>query len=136
MMRALAVGLLLSSTPAEPHLLPVGATSVRILEGTARLIPDDGGPPDTHLTLLPEGVFFNREGYDRLVSVTTKLQEDIVSIRTRLHDYEVASIAPPPAVATPTLRGGWNTSDLLVAVLAGVVVGVGGVLILNATRAP
>lgn len=136
MMRALAVGLLLSSTPAEPRLLPVGATSVRLLEGSARLIPDGGEVADAHLTLLPEGVFFTREGYDRLVGVTTRLQEDLGSIRTRLHDYEAASIAPPPAVAAPTLRGGWSTSDVLVAVLAGVVVGAGGVLLLQATRAP
>lgn len=134
-MRALVVGLVLSSSPAEPHLLPVGATSVRLLEGSARLIPDGSEVADTHLTLLPEGVYFTREGYDRLVVVTTKLQEDIGSIRTRLHDYEAASIAPPPAAA-PTLRGGWSTSDVLVAVLAGVLAGGGGVLLLQATRAP
>lgn len=134
MVRALVAGLILSATPAEPHLLPVGATSVRLFEGTARLIPDGNEAPDAHLTLLPEGVFFTREGYDRLVGVTTRLQEDLGSIRSRVRDYEAAAIAPP-AVA-PTLRGGWSTSDILVAVLAGVVVGAGGVLVLQATRGP
>lgn len=133
---ALAAGFLLSATPAEPRLLPSTATSVVLHSATARLIPDGAVTPDAHLTLLPEGVFFTREGHDRLVAVTVRLQEDIGAIRQKVSDYEAASIAPPPVVEAPAIRKGWSTSDLLVAVLAGMVIGAGGIAAWQAARAP
>lgn len=133
MMRALAVGLLLSSAPAEPHVLPVTATSVRVLEASARVIPDGSDTPDTHLTLLPEGVYFTREGYDRLVGVTTRLQEDLGSIRQRVREYEAVTLAPPPMTA-PQLHE-WSTSDVLLVGAICVVIGVvGGVVLVGMAR--
>ena len=134
---ALAIGLLTSTSSLEPRLLPNGATSARIQEGTARLIDDITGKPDTELTLLPEGVYFTREGYDRLVSVTSQLQEDLSAIRLKLAGYETAAITPcPPPPEAPPLVKGWATRDLVLVGAVGVVVGlVGGVVLVGLARA-
>lgn len=126
---AIAVGLLASSALAEPRLLPPDATSVLVMEGSARLISDVTGKPDSHLTLLPEGVFYTREGHDRLTGVTVKLQEDLASIRTRLADYDAQQTAPLPRVAAA--ESGWSTNVLLGAFLLGLGAGlVGGTFVI------
>lgn len=130
---ALSVGLLTLTAASEPRLLSTDATSVRIQEATARLIDDGTGVPDSHLTLLPEGVCFTREGYDRLVSVTTTLQEDLGKIRQRVRDYEAATLTPLPVVV-PTAPG-WSTKDVLLVGAVGVVVGVVGSVVLVGLRA-
>lgn len=135
---ALVIGLLTSTSSSDPRLLGTEATSVRIQEATARLIDDSTGEADTELTLLPEGVYFTREGYDRLVSVTTRLQEDLGSIRVKLKDYEAASLAPtpPPLTVTPIAISAWTTREVLYAGAIGVVVGVvGGVVLVSLVRA-
>jgi len=125
---AIAVGLIASSALAEPRLLPPSATSVLIYEGSARLIDDATGKPDSHLTLLSEGVFYTREGHDRLTSVTVQLQEDLNSIRTRLADYDARQVAPLPRVASA--ESGWSNNVVLGAFLVGLTVGlVGGTLV-------
>lgn len=121
---AIAVGLIASSALAEPRLLPPGATSVLIYEGSARLISDATGRTDSHLTLLPEGVFYTREGHDRLTSVTVKLQEDLNSIRARLADYDAQQVAPLPRVAAA--ESGWSTNVLLGVFVVGLAVGLVG----------
>ena len=125
---AIAVGLIASSALAEPRLLPPDATSVLIYEGSARLISDTTGKVDAHLTLLPEGVFYTREGHDRLTGVTVKLQEDLNSIRARLADYDAKQVAPFPRVAAA--ESGWSTNVLLGVFLVGLTVGlVGGTVV-------
>lgn len=119
----------------EAHLLSPDATSVRIQEGTARLIDDATGKSDTYLTLLPESVCFTREGYDRLVGVTTRLQEDLNGIRQRVKDYETAVV--PPLPAPPKSSEGWSRGDVfLMGVVTGaVVVIVSGVALVGLARA-
>lgn len=125
---AIAVGLIASSALAEPRLLPESATSVLVLEGSARLISDTTGRPDEYPTLLGEGVFYTREGHDRLTGVTVKLQEDLNSIRSRLAEYDAQQVAPVPRVAVA--ESGWSTNVLLGAFLLGLAVGmVGGTVV-------
>jgi hypothetical protein len=134
---ALAVGLFSSSSLAEPRLLPPEATSVRIREATARLLPDDSETPDGHLTLLPEGVFYTREGHDRLVSVTVKLQETLQSIRGRMKDYERTALVPCPVLTeVPQVGPRWTLGEVLLVGVAGVLVGAGAVVVLQSARSP
>lgn len=133
---ALAIGLLTTTPSSEPRLLSADATSVRIHEATARVIDDATGQPEAGLTLLPEGVYFTREGYDRLVSVTTRLQEDLGAIRVKLKDYEAASLAPPAVAVVPPRLSSWTTRDMVLVGAVGVVVGiVGGVVLVGLARA-
>lgn len=126
---AIAVGLIASSALAEPRLLPESATSVLVLEGSARLISDATGHPDDYPTLLGEGVFYTREGHDRLTGVTVKLQEDLNSIRARLAEYDAQQVAPLPRVAVME-SSGWSNNVLLGAFLVGLTVGlVGGTFV-------
>lgn len=125
---AIAVGLIASSALAEPRLLPPDATSVLVVDGSARLIDEGTGLPETHLTLLPEGVFYTREGHDRLTGVTVKLQEDLNSIRARLAAYDAQVMVPLPQVSVT--EAGWSTNVILGAFLVGLTVGlVGGTLV-------
>lgn len=131
---ALTVGLLTFASAPEAHPLPPNTQAARVLSGTALLVASDA--PEGRLTLLPEGVFFTSAGYEVLDVATKQLQANLRAVEARVRDYEVAAVTPCPVEEAPSLRGGWSTSDILVAVLAGVVVGAGGVLILHATRAP
>lgn len=120
MTRAVALlGLLTTSPLAEPRHLPPGLHAVRILEGEARLVVD--GRPDEALTLLPEGVFFDAAGYDGLEAATLKLQDDLEALRRTA----VAPCPPPPAAF------GWSTQALAIALLAGVLIGAGGTIVLS-----
>lgn len=125
---AIAVGLLASSALAEPRLLPESATSVLVLEGSVRLISDTTGRPDDYPTLIGEGVFYTREGHDRLTDVTVRLQEDLNSIRARLASYDAQPVALAPRVVVA--ETGWSGNVVLGAFVLGLAVGlVGGTFV-------
>lgn len=131
---ALTVGLLAIASTPEAHPLPSDVKAARVLSGTALLVTADA--PEGRLTLLPEGVFFASAGYEALDVATKQLQANLRAVEARVRDYEAQAITPCPVEEAPALRGTWSTSDVLVAVLAGVVVGAGGVLVLQSARAP
>lgn len=130
---ALTLGLLTFATTPEAHPLPAEVRAARIMEGTALLVLHDA--PRGRLTLLPEGVYFTASGYEALDVATKQLQANLRAVEARVKEYEVAAVTPCPEEA-PAIRKGWSTSDLLVAVLGGLVVGAGGVLVLQAARGP
>lgn len=120
MTRAAALlGLLTTAALAEPRHLPPGLNAVRILDGEARLVID--GRPDDAPTLLPEGVYFTASGYEAVERATLKLQDDLEALRGT-----AATPCPPNA---PTW--GWSTHAVVMALLAGVLVGAGGALVLT-----
>lgn len=131
---ALTVGLLSIASSPEAHPLPSDVKAARVLSGTALLVTADA--PEGRLTLLPEGVYFAASGYEALDVATKQLQANLRAVEARVKDYEVAAVTPCPEVEPARLGAHWRTSDVLVAVLAGVVVGAGGVLFLTATRTP
>ena len=114
--------------------MPPGLQAVRILEGTARLHLE-GREPDAYPTLLPPGVYFTNPGYDALTEATTRLQVNLKALEAKVKHYEAIAVTPPPVVgASPS--GRWDTGDVVLAVVAGVLVGAGGVVVLQAARAP
>lgn len=129
---ALMAGMLALSSPPKPQPLPSEVKAARVLEGAALLVTADA--PDGRLTLLPEGVYFTSAGYEALDIATRQLQANIQALEVRVRDYEAQAITPCPEV--PVLQKGWSGSQVLVAVLAGVVLGAGGVILLQSTRAP
>jgi hypothetical protein len=130
---ALTLGLLTFATTPEAHPLPADVKAARVLGGTALLVTADA--PQGRLTLLPEGVYFAASGYEALDVATKQLQASLRAMEARVRGYELAAITPCPEEA-PAIRKGWSTSDLLVAVLAGVVIGAGGIAVIQAARTP
>jgi hypothetical protein len=130
---ALTLGLLTLATSPEAHPLPADVKAARILGGTALLVLPDS--PTGRLTLLPEGVYFTSSGYEALDVATKQLQANIRAMEGRVRGYELAALTPCPEEA-PAIRREWSTSDLLVAVLAGMVIGAGGLAAWQAARTP
>lgn len=136
MLRAtLTAGLLTLSASPEPRHLPPGLQAVRILEGTARLALEDGQVPDSHLTLLPEGVFFTSVGYETLDIATRQLQANLQSMEGRVRDYEKTALVPCPVLTeTPQVGPRWTLGEVLLVGVAGVLVGAGAVVVLQSAR--
>ena len=120
---SLVLGLLTTSALAEPRHLPPGLNAVEVVSGEARLHLPGHDAPDAHLTLLPEGVFFNRAGYELLTASTNRLQDDLAALEVRLDTLA----APPPVVVRP----GWRTRSVVILFAAGVLLGAGGLHILT-----
>lgn len=125
---ALTVGLLTLSSSPEPHPLPPDVNAARVLSGTALLVTKDA--PEGRLTLLPEGVYFNADGYQRLSIATQSLQASLRAMEARVKEYEAQALTPCPLVEPPTLKG-WSARDVLLAGAVGVVVGVAGAVVLH-----
>lgn len=126
---SLLLGLLTTSALAEPKHLPPGVNAVSVLHGEARLHLPGRAEPDAHLTLLPEGVFFNKAGYELLTASTTRLQDDLTALRARL-DAADALAAPPPPPAI-VLQQGWRTRSIVLFFAAGVLLGAGGLYVVT-----
>lgn len=125
---AVLLGLLTTSALAEPRHFPPGLNSVRITGGVATL-QRDGQPPDDAPTLLPPGVFFNEVGYAALEAATLKLQDDLAALEARAPFPTVAVEPPLPPIVVQS--GGWSGGAVLLAVVAGVLVGSGATYILT-----
>lgn len=137
MLRAtLTAGLLTLSATPEPRHMPPGLQAVRILEGSARLTLEDGTAPDSHLTLLPEGVYFTSVGYEALDSATRQLQANLKAMEVRVRDYERNALVPCPVVEVEPIGPRWTLGGVVLVAFAGVLVGAGAVVVLQSARGP
>jgi hypothetical protein len=124
----LLLGLLTTSALAEPRHIPPGLNAVVVVSGEARLHLPGHDAPDDHLTLLPEGVFFNQAGYELLTASTNRLQDDLAALRGRLDAADaLAAPAPPPIV----IQQGWRTHSIVLFFAAGVLLGAGGLYVVT-----
>lgn len=135
MLRAtLTAGLLTLSATPEARPLPPELQAVRILEGSARLLVSD--VPESHLTLLPRGVYFTDRGYDALNIATQQLQANLKAMEGRVRDYERNALAPCPVVEVEPIGPRWTLGEVVLVGLAGVLVGAGAVVVLQSARGP
>lgn len=125
---ALAV-LLAGAVSAEPtRQLPKGLHATPIQHGTAYLVTD--GRPDDASTALPSGWYFTAEGYDRLNTATVNLQAAVKELEAKRGVWAPCpEVAPMPPLTVEAK--GWSTQAVIIALLAGLMVGAGGALVLS-----
>lgn len=126
---AVVVGMLLAAPAgAEPEAFPPELRAVEVLEGTGRLILDgrEDNPP---LVLLPKGVFFTTAGYQRLQDATFRLQGDVSDLRRKVEGCKPQPYLCPQVPVT--VQAGWSTSAVVVALVVGLAVGAGAVVLLR-----
>lgn len=127
---AVVLGMLLAapSEGAQPEPWPAEVRAVNVLSGEGRLVLD-GREDRQPLVLLPEGVFFTKEGYARLQEATFKLQDDMKDLRRKLEACKPQPYLCPQAPVP--IQTGWSSTALLIALGVGVVVGGGAVVLLR-----
>lgn len=131
---ALTASLLTISATPEARPLPPELQAVRILEGSARLLVTD--TPDSHLTLLPRGVYFTDRGYDALNIATQQLQANLKAMEGRVHDYERTALVPCSVIESEPIGPRWTLGEVVLVAVAGVLVGAGAVVVLQSARGP